>query len=78
LDASDTQAIRTIRLLNLDDRKAVFRKDRAHAYQSVEQARRELAPDDFAKWIDVELKCQSDGTFKPFWTTIKFAAGLYT
>jgi|GEM_PF-1823115 len=77
-DENDAQAIQTIKILNLDDKRAIFRKDRAQAYQSVEKARQEMTPDDFTRWIDVELNRQSDGTFRPFWTTMKYAAGLYT
>ena len=37
-----------------------------------------LSPAEFDLWISAELKRQPDGMFRPFWTTIKYAAGLYT
>ena len=74
-DENDVKAIQTIRILNLDDKRAVFRGDRAKAYQSVEKARQEMTPDDFSLWINAELEQKP---FKPFWTTIKYAADLYS
>ena len=77
-DENDVEAKQTIEILNLNDRKAIFRKHRAKAFQTVDEARQEKSPAEFEHWIDAELKRQSDGTFKPYWTTIKFAAGYYT
>jgi uncharacterized protein (TIGR02646 family) len=79
-DENDADAIKTIEMLKLDHKAAIFRKGRAEAFLSVEDARREKSPEDFARWIITELQPQSDDNmnFKPFWTTRKFAAGLYS
>jgi len=76
-DENDNDAIQTIKLLKLEHKEAIFRKDRAKTFQSVEDARQVLTSAEFDLWIDTVLKRQSNGMFKPFWTTIKYAAGLY-
>jgi len=76
-DENDKEAIDTIVSLNLNDKKAVFRKDRAKVFHDVTKYQQRLSPDEFALWIKTELERQPDGTFKEFWTTRKYAAGLY-
>lgn len=73
----DEEAMETIRILNLDDRRSVLRKLRAEAFQVIDEFRQMITPDEFTLWIGEHLKRQPDGTFRPFWTTRKYAAGLY-
>lgn len=73
----DTEAIDTIRILNLNDRRTTLFQKRAEVFQAVEDYQRLVTAGEFELWINEELERQSDGTFKPFWTTRKYAAGLY-
>ena len=75
---NDDDAIRTIEILNLNDQQAVFYGKRAEVYQVVMEKRSELPSDVFNHWITNMLERQSDGSFQEFWTTRKYAAGLYT
>ncbi len=73
----DEKAIETIRILNLDDKRSTMYQKRGEVFQTVETIKHEISAVDFDRWINAELQRQADGTFKPFWTTIKYAAGLY-
>jgi len=71
----DDEAVRTIKILNLNDKQAVFYEKRAEAYQVVMEKRRELPPDVFNRWI---INLLDQKPFEEFWTTRKYAAGFYT
>ena len=75
---NDDEAIQTIALLNLNDEQAVFYGKRAEAYKEIMEKQKTLPPEVFKHWITNMLKRQPDGTFKEFWTTRKYAAGLYS
>jgi len=66
----------TIRMLNLNGSKRL-RDSRRLVFEETRNNKRILLPHEFDRWLDNELKRQSDGTFKEYWTTIKYAAGLY-
>jgi len=63
----------TIRMLNLNGSKRL-RDSRRLVFEETRNNKRILLSHDFDRWLDNELKRQSDGTFKEYWTTIKYAA----
>ena len=67
----------TIRILNLNGSKQLC-ESRRRVYEEAHGNKELLSPAEFDLWISAELKRQPDGMFRPFWTTIKYAAGLYT
>ena len=67
----------TIRILNLNGSQLVCNR-RQSIYEETRETKNTLTPEEFDQWINSVLQRQSDGTFEPFWTTIKYAAGLYT
>ena len=65
------KARETIRILNLNGSKQLCESRRA----VYEETQTMLLSN---KWSKEKLERQSDGTFRPFWTTMKYAAGLYS
>ena len=71
------EASETILILNLNGSQRICNR-RRNIYEEICECKSILTPDEFDLWINAELQRKPDGTFKPFWTTIKYAAGLYT
>jgi uncharacterized protein (TIGR02646 family) len=70
IHGKDNKAGETIRILNLNGSKQLC-ESRRIVYEETQ------AMILSNKWSRTDLERQ-DGMFKPFWTTIKYAAGLYT
>ena len=72
----NANAHETIRVLNLNGSKQLC-ESRRLVYEETLDNKETLSPDEFTLWVNSELN-RRDGMFQPFWTTIKYAAGLYT
>jgi len=77
IHGKDNSARDTIHILNLNGSNRL-RESRRKVYEEICDNQDTLSPDEFARWITSELNRQSDGMFKEYWTTKKYAAGLYT
>jgi uncharacterized protein (TIGR02646 family) len=73
-NAMDKEAEDTIRILNLNTKHLV--DARVRAFDEVLLKKRNLSPSEFYEWLDHVLNRNSENKFTPFWTVIKYAAGL--
>lgn len=73
-DEDDKDAIQTINMLNLNDRRSGFQRNRGEIFQTIRDYRQKLSESEFDLWMNSELARQADGMFNPFWTTRKYAA----
>jgi uncharacterized protein (TIGR02646 family) len=70
----DNEAEDTIRILNLNTKHLV--DARKKAFDEVLLQKQNLHPSNFCEWLNRELNRDSENKFTPFYTVIKYAAGL--
>ncbi len=68
----DFDARETVRILKLNEK--LLRDARARVYQEVVRARDELSPDEFRRWMGIELQRDPNNMLHPFWGTKRYLA----
>ena len=68
----DFDARETVRILKLNEK--LLRDARAGVYQEVVRARDELSPDEFRRWMGIELQRDANKMLNPFWGTKRYLA----
>jgi len=74
ISGKNDQARDTIRMLNLNGSRRLC-ESRRLVFEETRNNKNILSPHEFGRWLNNELKRQPVGTFKPYWTTIQYAAG---
>ncbi len=66
----DFDARETVRILKLNEK--LLRDVRAEVYQEVIQANEEYSPDEFRRWMDIELQRDANNMLQPYWGTKRY------